>query len=339
VTPCHDNPNTAHTREHLLWCAPASEAEAIRELPAVERLLQEPENLAVSVLAPRRICQLVRGLPGDPSLQVTEELGFDDRAPAAPRTRRLFSEWISRIAPIDYVVQAPGTSPALQSNLDRLQAPVITYPKSCDAEGSPSPAPEWVHSLSADSLVDLEFPLTREEAQWANLFLGLHNVTTPPIALASTAISEADRWPMESWVEAIGLLSRVSDRPILFFRQPDDPEAPQLLAQVDNYDRAIVVDPNDLLRIAALLQRCHLFVGCDSPLIQLASAVGTPVLGLYGTDSFADNFPLRPENAALLPESEDPARTPEGTGLAGLSVEEVVCATLVRSTEADRFEA
>jgi len=38
----------------------------------------------------------------------------------------------------------------------------------------------------------------------------------------------------------------------------------------------------DLRDVAAVLERCDLFIGGDSPLLHLAAAVGTPAVGLFG---------------------------------------------------------
>jgi len=38
-----------------------------------------------------------------------------------------------------------------------------------------------------------------------------------------------------------------------------------------------------LLQLAALLERCHLFIGNDSAPMHIAAAVGTPVIGLFGS--------------------------------------------------------
>jgi len=56
---------------------------------------------------------------------------------------------------------------------------------------------------------------------------------------------------------------------------------------------------NDLRVVAALLARCDLFVGSDTPLLHVAAAVGTPAVGLFGPTNGGRRGPYGPDNRVI----------------------------------------
>ena len=67
--------------------------------------------------------------------------------------------------------------------------------------------------------------------------------------------------------------------------------------------------------VAAVLERCDLLVGGDSPLLHLAAAAGTPVIGLYGPTDGAERGPCGPGSRVVQGlADQDGARRGAGRG-------------------------
>jgi ADP-heptose:LPS heptosyltransferase len=64
-----------------------------------------------------------------------------------------------------------------------------------------------------------------------------------------------------------------------------------------------------LVEMAAIAERCDLLIACDSPLLHLAAAVGTPTVGLFGLSDGRRRGPHGTEHRILqaLPTGTTPA--------------------------------
>ena len=82
--------------------------------------------------------------------------------------------------------------------------------------------------------------------------------------------------------------------------------AEAVLAAVPGERQIDLVGTEDLLTLAACLQRCSFYVGNDSGLMHVAAATGIPTLGLFGPSREVHYAP-RGKNAACVrtPESYD----------------------------------
>jgi len=91
------------------------------------------------------------------------------------------------------------------------------------------------------------------------------------VAVCTGATWSTKRWPMASWQT---LCSTLADRGYQ-------------LVQVGHGDERIglahdFVDKTSVREAGAIVKRCALYIGCDSGLLHLAAAVGTPAIGLFG---------------------------------------------------------
>ncbi len=101
---------------------------------------------------------------------------------------------------------------------------------------------------------------------------------TPPfdmsglwIGVSTGATWSTKRWPLVAWQE---LCTKLHSRDCH-------------LVQIGHGDDRIgldhdYVDQTSVREAGAILQACTLFIGCDSGLLHLAAAVGTPAIGLFG---------------------------------------------------------
>jgi heptosyltransferase-2 len=86
---------------------------------------------------------------------------------------------------------------------------------------------------------------------------------------------------------------------ILFLGAPSDQRVIQE-ALLDLGTSAVDLSGEDDIRIiAAVVSRCDLLVGGDTPLLHIAAAVGTPAVGLYGPTDGRTSGPYGPEHRII----------------------------------------
>lgn len=108
----------------------------------------------------------------------------------------------------------------------------------------------------------------------------------PLLALGPLANWAPKEWPLDRFASLANRLT-ATDGPLPHSKIviiADSLERPKLLPLLSSIppQQIIEVLGHDLLTVAACLKRCRFFVGNDSGLMHLASAVGTPTLGLFG---------------------------------------------------------
>lgn len=109
----------------------------------------------------------------------------------------------------------------------------------------------------------------------------------PRVALLTGASRRTKAWPIESFREVEARLTALGVA-VLGVRAPQDETAPTSWLSAE------------LPALKAILSRAQLAIGNDSGPLHLASAVGAPVLALFGSSSLAFGFgPVGPEDAIL----------------------------------------
>jgi ADP-heptose:LPS heptosyltransferase len=106
---------------------------------------------------------------------------------------------------------------------------------------------------------------------------------SPVLAIAPIAAASQKTWPPERFAELIQTLRSgpcAGWRVALFGGPGDDAKAQALIAALP--DALKVFGEPDLLAVAASLKCCDAFIGNDSGLSHLASAIGLPTLALFG---------------------------------------------------------
>lgn len=116
----------------------------------------------------------------------------------------------------------------------------------------------------------------------------------PVIALGPAANWRAKTWRAEHFADLASRLTApdglLPNAAVVVIAGPgEEAQAEPVLAAIPQSRRISMVGPNDLLTVAACLERCTLFVGNDSGLMHIASAMGTPTIGLFGP-SRVDHF-------------------------------------------------
>jgi lipopolysaccharide heptosyltransferase II len=136
----------------------------------------------------------------------------------------------------------------------------------------------------------LEVPLREEERQQARqLVYGdetLDNVTRPIIAMhpGSGGYSTARRWAPERFAQLAGTLFADVGGQLLLLGGPEEAELHQQIIGMMQSDMPVrsFAGKGSIKVAAAVLELADLFVGNDSALMHLATAVGTPTVAIFG---------------------------------------------------------
>lgn len=156
------------------------------------------------------------------------------------------------------------------------------------------PRPGAVHTL--DCIVDAleeEFGITIPQAErypklyvrersreWTNDFVAREELQGMPlVALIPESNMLIKKWPAAHWAYLNDALQERGYRTLIFADAKDNGLSRHI---IERSKRPPLMVSTRLDNVAALLERCKLAIGVDTGLIHMASAVGTPWLGLFG---------------------------------------------------------
>lgn len=111
---------------------------------------------------------------------------------------------------------------------------------------------------------------------------GIKEEDTPLIALAPAAKWEIKRWPAESFIQVANQLAEKDGAFIALLGGPDDQGLCQEIADSIKGRVWMAAGELSLAGTAALLERSRLLITNDSGVMHIASAVGTPLVAIFG---------------------------------------------------------
>lgn len=115
--------------------------------------------------------------------------------------------------------------------------------------------------------------------------------------------SLARRWPLERWAQLGCMLIETYHAQIVIVGTASD-GGHALAAQLPS--ALNLTDQTTLPQLAAILQRCDLFVGADSGVMHVATAAGVPVVALFGTTNPKAWGPWCPDGRCAVVQSDTP---------------------------------
>lgn len=123
-----------------------------------------------------------------------------------------------------------------------------------------------------------------EEAQALLRALGRWRERVPLVAIhpGSGGYSLARRWPPDRFAQVADALIERYGTQVALLGGPDEGELTQRVASLMRYEAIDLGGKTPIPVLAALLRLSRLFVGNDSGVMHLASAVGTPVVAIFG---------------------------------------------------------
>jgi len=129
----------------------------------------------------------------------------------------------------------------------------------------------------------LTFVIPKNSQAWANSLLesSLKDGNRPLIGLHPGAGAPAKRWPAFYFAQlADRLIKELGSKVLILSSQSEKELASSVIQAMER--KALVILTENLKDLAAILEKCHLFIGNDSSPRHLAMAVGTPTITLLG---------------------------------------------------------
>ena len=131
-------------------------------------------------------------------------------------------------------------------------------------------------------------------------FLKLKNF----IAIGASANWSAKIWPSKNFVKLIKMLLKErklgKKKSVVFFGSSKDlKNIKKITKHLKKFRVRNLCGKLNLIQVAAHLNKCKIFVGNDSGLMHIASAVGVPTLGLFGP-SLASRYAPKGNNAYYI---------------------------------------
>jgi len=129
----------------------------------------------------------------------------------------------------------------------------------------------------------LEIALSLEDEEFAIQHLSADQ-DRPLVAIhpGSGGYSRARRWSPEGFSTVARELVRLYNATIVLVGGSEEVELGRQIAKVLDPQPINLVGLTTIKQLAAVLQRCQLFIGSDSGVMHLAMAVGTPVIAIFG---------------------------------------------------------
>lgn len=134
---------------------------------------------------------------------------------------------------------------------------------------------------------NLNLPVSEGVVKEAHLLLegsGRWKEGVPLVAIHPGAgeYSLARRWPPDRFAQVADALMERYGTQVALLGGPEEAELTQRVASLMRYKAIDLGGKTSIPLLAGLLRLCRLFVGNDSGVMHLASAVGTPVVAIFG---------------------------------------------------------
>ncbi|MEI6832093.1 MAG: lipopolysaccharide heptosyltransferase II [Candidatus Omnitrophota bacterium] len=133
---------------------------------------------------------------------------------------------------------------------------------------------------------ELYIPIKAESEKWVNDLFERVGISPNDklLAINPGASCPSKLWPLERFAEVAARLSRTHNLKILILAGPKDMFLAEKIAlHQELKGKAInLAGKTSISQLASILKRCALFISNDSGPVHIASAVGTPVISVFG---------------------------------------------------------
>lgn len=293
--------------------------------PALRALRTRYPQAQLDLLTPPSSAQVLRGAPEIDNVLVFNKFPFDtldsllDRRNYAAAGRffwdlarrrydavLVFHHYSLRFGALKFAALALATGAPVRAGLDNGRGWFLTHRVRDAGFGARHQAAYWLQVaalLDADRYPDgrgLTLPLNATDQAFVTELLsdfGLNSVH-PLVAVHPGAgwYSLARRWPPGAFARLITRLISQFGATILLVGGPDEVDlATDVRERVPAAQREavhVLAGRTTIAQSVALFARCDLFIGNDSGPLHLATAAGTPVVGLFGLSNWRAFGPL-----------------------------------------------
>lgn len=159
-------------------------------------------------------------------------------------------------------------------------------------------APLGIDPRTADHRLELH--LGEEDVRWADEMLAREGLTgRPTVALNLGATHRVNRWPAAHFSGLAARLCADLSAGVILVGGPGDRELADAVTRPPGAPIVDLVGRASLLQSAAVLKRCAVAVSGDTGPMHMATAVGTPVIALFGAADPARTGPVGPGHTVL----------------------------------------
>ncbi len=148
----------------------------------------------------------------------------------------------------------------------------------------------------------LVLKLTAPEKQWAKNFLAQQSIDNSKIltAIHPGAVKPGKRWPYKRFVRVGQELVKKHNAHLLLLGSKNEKVLlEQIQAEISSASQTIVCGTS-LRKVAALLECCRLFIGNDSGLMHMATALNTPIVAIFGPGTPQTTAPYNQDLANVI---------------------------------------
>ena len=266
--------------------------------PALRALRAGFPDAQVDVLARASVARAYRGHPLVDDVIVEERRSGSRRHDGALGSLRLASDLRARHYDLAVLLPksiAAAVAPALAGIPRRVGYATAGRGFLLTHRVPPPPGADSLHHVEfflgparwlgcPDGDRSLEFPIPEEERREAAGFLEARSAggeARPLVAIHPGASRPERAWAAERFGEvARGLIAHGAR--VLVLGGAHDREAARAVLSAAGPDGIDAVGQGGIARMAALVERCELFVGNDSGPMHVAAAVGTPTVSIFG---------------------------------------------------------
>jgi heptosyltransferase II len=153
----------------------------------------------------------------------------------------------------------------------------------------------WLDSLPGEALIKIDVP--EEARQRAAEFLFSEGATTAKLRIAigaGASYGSAKCWPPDRFAELANRLQTQQDVDVILFGTPAEAAVSSAIAAGMRRPPIDLTGKTSIADLPALLSQCHVFIGNDSGAMHVASAVGLPVVAVFGPTDPLGTGPVTP---------------------------------------------
>lgn len=159
-----------------------------------------------------------------------------------------------------------------------------------------------VKLLGADiSNRSLEINIPKDDIEYVDILLRRNNINENDylIGINPGAGWQSKRWDIEKFAEVIKLVKNNINCKIILTGTKDDENLAIKLKEFVNNDLIIATGKTTIKQLAELIKRVKIYITNDSGAVHIASAVGTPIVAIFGPGDVIRYGPIG-ENVVVL---------------------------------------
>jgi heptosyltransferase-2 len=141
----------------------------------------------------------------------------------------------------------------------------------------------WLDHLNGESYIALNIdPQAKQQAEQRLLAAGVRPNALRVAIGAGASYGSAKCWPTDRFADVANRLASESDADVILFGTPTELAVSSAISAGMRRSPIDLTGKTSVADLPALLSQCHLFIGNDSGAMHVASAVGLPIVAIFG---------------------------------------------------------